>query len=133
MDHDLPQFEPVPLPVVISDAEALRGRNLRLEDTEVANAEALCHAGNVSAATAKITQLLHDGMRVQNLQFCLLGAVLSGSGDLVKTLLDAGVPVSLVNVKPAIQRKSLQILSLFLQYGWQINESEDWCLPPLLS
>ncbi|KAF2773795.1 ankyrin [Teratosphaeria nubilosa] len=133
MDYDLPQFEPVPLPAVIDDAEVLRGRHLRPEDTEIANAEALCHAGDVSAATANINQLLHAGTPVQKLQFCLLGAVLSGSEDLVQMLLNAGVPVSLVNVKPAIKRKSLQILSLFLHYGWNINESEDWCLPPLLS
>ena len=126
MDHDLPQFEPVPLPAIRSAAGSLRGRHLRPRDTEIANAEALCHAGDASAATANITQLLHAGIRAENLQFCLLGAILSGSEDLVQTLLDAGVPVRLVNVKPAIKRKSLPILSLLLQYGWKINKSEDW-------
>lgn len=133
MDQDLPQFEHVPLPAVISDAELLPRRKLRPEDTELANAEGLCHAGDASAATAKITQLIHAGMDVGKLQFCLLGAVLSGSEDLVQTLLNAGVPVGLVNVKPAIKQKPLKILSLFLQHGWKINEIEDWCLPPLLS
>lgn len=133
MDYDLPQFEPVELPPVISDAQALRDRQLQPENTELANAEALCHGGDVRAATASITRLLQTGTHVQDLQFCLLGAVLSESQDLVRTLLGVGVPASLVNVKPAIKQKSLYILSLFLQYGWNINEEEEWCIPPLLS
>ena len=90
MDHDLPQFEPVALPSVVSDADILRERRLRPEDTDIANAEALCYAGEVAAATAEITQLLQAGTHVERLQFCLLGAVLSGSQELVRTLLDAG-------------------------------------------
>lgn len=133
MDNDLPQFEPVDLPPAISDVQALRDRQLQPENTELANAETLCYSGNVYAATASITRLLQTGTHVQDLQFCLLGAVLSGSQDLVRTLLCAGVPASLVNVKPAIKQKSLYMLSLFLQHGWNINEEEDWCIPPLLS
>ncbi|KAK3616232.1 hypothetical protein LTR56_026093 [Elasticomyces elasticus] len=133
MDYDLPQFEPVHLPLVISDAEILCERQLRLENTKIANAEALCYAGDVSAATANITQLLQSGTHVQNLQFCLLGTVLCESQDLVRMLLDAGVPLNLVNVKSAIKQRSLPTLSLFLEHGWDINEREDWCLPPLLS
>ncbi|KAF2209962.1 hypothetical protein CERZMDRAFT_10564, partial [Cercospora zeae-maydis SCOH1-5] len=63
----------------------------------------------------------------------LLGAVLSGSQELVRMLLDAGVPIDLANVKAAIKQKSLSVLSLCLQHGWSINEAEDWCIPPLLS
>lgn len=133
MDYDLPQFEPVELPPAISDAQVLHARQLQPENTELANAEKLCYDGNVCAATASITRLLQTGTHVQDLQFCLLGAVLSESQDLVRTILGAGVPVSLANVKPAIKQKSLYMLSLFLQYGWNINEEEDWCIPPLLS
>lgn len=133
MDHDLPQFEPVGLPPPVSNAEILRERQIRSGNSEIGIAEALCLAGNVSAATADINRLLETGTHVQDLQFCLLGAVLSESQDLVRTLLDAGVPACLSNVKPAIEQKSLPILSLFLQHGWNINEREDWCLPPLLS
>lgn len=133
MNHDLPQFEPVELPTVSDDAKVLHDRQLRPENTEIANAEALCRAGDVCAATATITRLLQTGTHAQDLQFCLLGAVLSRSQGLVQILLGAGVPASLVNVKPAIKQKSLSMLSLFLQHGWNINEEEDWCLPPLLS
>lgn len=133
MDYDLPKFEPVALPSVVSDVQVLRDRQLRPENIDIARAEALCHAGDASAATAEITQLLRAGTNVQTLQHCLLAAVLAGSQNLVRTLLDAGVPVRLVNVKAAIDQKSPRILGLFLQHGWNINESEEWCLPPLLS
>ncbi|KAM3414640.1 Caskin-2 [Cercospora zeina] len=133
MDDDLPQFEAVELPPVVSDAQLLRERQLQPENTEIANAESLCYAGNVCTATASITRLLQLGTHVQDLQFCLLGAVLSGSQELVQVLLDAGVPVDLANVKAAIKQKSLAVLSLFLQHGWSINEEEQWCIPPLLS
>ncbi|KAK6401213.1 hypothetical protein LTR81_023639, partial [Elasticomyces elasticus] len=59
MDYDLPQFEPVDLPLIISDAEILCERQLRLENTDIANAEALCYAGDASAATANINVPLH--------------------------------------------------------------------------
>nr|POF13268.1 ankyrin repeat and sam domain-containing protein 1a [Quercus suber] len=133
MDYDLPQFESVGLPSPVSEAKILHDRQLRNENAETANAEALCHAGDVSAGIASITQLLQTGTHVQSLRFCLLGAVLSESEDLVRVLLDAGVPISIVDVKPAIRLKSLPTLSLFLQHGWKINEEEAWCLPSLLS
>lgn len=133
MDEDLPKFEPVGPPLVVSDEQILHDRQLQLKDTGLAKAEALCHAGDALAASTEISQLLQAGTDVQNLQFCLLGAVLAGSQALVWTLLHAGVPVRLVNIKPAIRRRDLAMLCLFLQHGWDINESEDWCIPSLLS
>ncbi|KAK3703395.1 hypothetical protein LTR37_014501 [Vermiconidia calcicola] len=136
MDDDLPDFEHVELidlPEAISDAEIMRNRQLEPKNIEMANAELLCHAGDVSGATAQITRLLQTGTHVQSLQFCLLGAILSGSEDLVRMLLGAGVPASMVNEQAAIKQKSLPMLSLFLQHGWDINEEEAWCLPSLLS
>ncbi|KAK3720450.1 hypothetical protein LTR37_003863 [Vermiconidia calcicola] len=136
MDDDLPDFEHselIELPPAISDADFLRNRQLRPENTEIANAELLCHSGDVSGATADITRLLQTGTHVQRLHFCLLGAVLSGSEELVRLLLGVGLPVSMDNVKPAIKQKSLPMLSLFLQHGWNINEEEAWCVPSLPS
>lgn len=133
MDDRLPTFEPIGPAPVISDAERLHARQIQPENPEIAKAEALCLAGDVDAATASVTKLLQTGTQSGSLQFCLLGAVLSRSEDLVRILLDAGVPVNLVNIKPAIENKSRPILSLFLQQGWDINEEEQWCLPPLLS
>lgn len=133
MDDNLPKFESVGPPLVVSDEQILHDRQLQLTDTGLAKAEALCHAGDALAASTEISQLLQAGTDVQNLQFCLLGAVLAGSQALVWTLLHAGVPVRLVNIKPAIRRRDLAMLCLFLQHGWDINESEDWCIPSLLS
>lgn len=137
MDSEWPQFDLVELPPAKSDAQIMRDhlqdRQLELENTELANAETLCYSGNVSAATAAITRLLQAGQHASGLQYCLLGAVLSESQDLVRILLGAGVPASLVNIKPAIKQKSLHILALFLQHGWNINEEEGWYIPPLLS
>lgn len=133
MDDGLPTFEPVGPAQVISDAERLHARQIRPENPELAKAEALCLAGDVDAATVSVTELLQTGTQSGSLQFCLLGAVVSRSEDLVRMLLDAGVPVNLMNIKPAIENRSRPILSLFLQHGWDINEEEQWCLPPLLS
>lgn len=133
MNHDLSQYAQVDLPPAISNAEMLYEQQLRSENNEIANAEALCHGVNDSAATADTTRLLQTGIHVQDFQFCLPGAVLSESQDLLRMLLDARVPTSLINVKSAIEEESLPMLSLFLQDGWSINEREDWCLPPLLS
>lgn len=129
----LPTFEPVRPAVVISDAEMLRTRQIQPENPEIARAEALCLAGHVEAARTSVTELLQNGTRTANLQYCVLGAVISRCEDLVRFLLDAGVPVNLVNIKSAIENKSLPILSLFVQKGWNINEEEQWDLPPLLS
>jgi hypothetical protein len=43
------------------------------------------------------------------------------------------VPVRLEVVKAAIARESVLLLSLFLEYRWNINEEEEWCIAPLLS
>lgn len=133
MDDALPIFEPISPAPVISDIEILHARQSNPDNPEVAKAEALCLAGDVDGATAIVNKLLQTGTHPESLQFCLLGAVLSSCEHLVRTLLNTGVPVNLTNIKSAIESSSLPILSLFLQQGWNINEEEQWCLPPLLS
>ena len=136
MDDDLPLVEVIEMvgpPNPISDAEILRRRQLQPENSDIAAAEALCTAGHVPAATASIKRLLQTDTRPRQLSYCLLGAILAWSDDLVQMLVDAGVPPNLGDVKAAIRQNSPPMLALFLQHGWNINEQEDKFLPPLLS
>lgn len=52
---------------------------------------------------------------------------------LVRKLLSLGVPVSMNLVESAVKRRSLDLLSLLLEYGLDINKEVEWCFPPPLS
>ncbi|KAF2770791.1 ankyrin [Teratosphaeria nubilosa] len=82
-----------------------------------------------------IKGLLERGITAHQLQTCLLRATESQRCEIVELLLRSGVPLSSLSlpVEPALQRCSFDILSLFLKYGWDINEEQEWCTPPLLS
>ncbi|CZT15072.1 uncharacterized protein RCC_00976 [Ramularia collo-cygni] len=137
--EDLPPFDmslfegsqPIPPPKVVSDEQHIRNRLLQ-PWTELTKAESLCYAGDVCAATTTINHILDKGTQPDELHYCLLAAILAGSESLVRVLLDNGVPIDSQNIKAAIRRKSSTMLSLFLHHGWDVNEQEDWCTPPLL-
>jgi hypothetical protein len=135
MDDDLPVFDepPIPLPSEISPVERLQRRQDQPTDPDIATVEALCQAGDVPAASAAISRLLESGTHAGDLQYCLLAAIVSGSEGLVRQLLEAGTSITVPNTQAAIEYKRIPILSLFLQYGWDINKEEDWCLPGLLA
>ena len=131
MDNDLPQLEPIEDLPVCSDAEI---RRLRLGPISplMRTAEAECRAGDTDRAIESVQRLLQAGMHVEDLQVCLLEAVQCGNEDVVQMLLFLGVPVRLETVKAAINQGSTPLLSRFLDYGWNINEAEAWCLPEVL-
>lgn len=90
-------------------------------------------ADDADCAFASVQDLLDTGTDPRDLQICLSRAAQSGHEDLVQMLLSIGVPVYLEAVKVAITKDSTRRLSMFLEYGWDINEEEAWCVPPLLS
>jgi hypothetical protein len=119
-------------PPRLTPEEELRQRQLEPDNPEIARAEALCQAGDVPAALAAIKQLLQKDTYLGKLQCCILAAIVSGSTDIVRLLLDSGLWVNVPNTKAAIEYKRIPILDLFLQHGWDINEDEAWCGPPAL-
>ncbi|KEQ75447.1 ankyrin [Aureobasidium namibiae CBS 147.97] len=52
--------------------------------------------------------------------------------DILDYLLQQGVPFTLRQIEPAIRKKSISMLDMFLRHGWDINEPESWSTPPLL-
>lgn len=137
LDDELPiSDQPFPSPRCIRDSERLHNLQHIPENAQTANTEALCHAGNVVDAKAAVTALLEDpanNVAPERLEFCLLGAIVAGNVELVKWLLDAGVPAGVSNAKAAIRKKSAPMLSLFVQHGLRINEPESPMHPPLLA
>ncbi|KAF2763782.1 ankyrin, partial [Teratosphaeria nubilosa] len=99
----------------------------------IERAEQACKSGDVLRAAICIEHLLRGGTPVEHLQYCLLAAVETENHELVRTLLHAGTPITSLVIKPALQQNSLCILSSFLEYGWDINQEEAWCIPPWLA
>lgn len=124
---ELPIFEHVE----DSPSHGVETQPLMASDPDIRAFEAICNAGGGDRAS--VQHLLHTCTNPRDLQACLTRAAQSGQEDLVQTLLSAGVPPSLGAVKAAIARESVLLLSLFLKHGWNINEEEAWCIPPLLS
>lgn len=127
---EMPVFgPPVDLPPFYSEPT----QELISSDPRMRVAEAACMADDADCASARVQDLLDTGTDPRDLQICLSRATQSGHEDLVQMLLSIGVPVSLEAVQVAITRESTWLLSMFLEYGWDINEEEAWCVPPLLS
>ncbi|CZT19206.1 uncharacterized protein RCC_05052 [Ramularia collo-cygni] len=127
---ELPVFEPIGEPPSFVGVETQLPVSA---DPDIRVIEAMCMAGDSDCASAGIQKLLQAGTNPQDIQICLTRAAQAGRGDLVQMLLSVGVPVSLGAIKAAITKESFQLLSLFLKHGWNINEEEAWCIPPLLS
>lgn len=128
--REMPVFgPPVDLPPFYSEPT----QELISSDPRMRVAEAACMADDADCAFASVQDLLDTGTDPGDLQICLSRATQSGHEDVVQMLLSIGVPVSLEAVKVAITRESTWLLSMFLEYGWDINEEEAWCVPPLLS
>ncbi|KXS96241.1 hypothetical protein AC578_5486 [Pseudocercospora eumusae] len=127
---DLPKLTPV------SESRLLTASEMRCIlgpiDPAVADAEARCRAGDVSVIPI-IQNLLEQGTIAQEFHTCLVEAVRSGSTHLVHQLLSFGVTVDVRSIRIAITDKALNILSLFVRYGWDINEHLEWCRPSPLS
>ncbi|KAM3417822.1 hypothetical protein BST61_g6047 [Cercospora zeina] len=128
---ELPVFEPVK-DSPSSDGEEVT-QSLISIDPKTRAVEAACRAGNADGAFAHVQHSLQTGTDPQDFQGCLTVAAQSGQEGLVQMLLSAGVLASQWAVKAAIKQDSVALLSLFLEHGWNINEQEAWCLPPLLS
>jgi len=132
MSDTLPSFEPAEDCPAISGAETRR----LLSDpmgVEVEEARQACKSGDVRRASLFIDDLQRDGMKIENLQLCLLDAVESEAHEVIRMLVIAGVPLSKMAIKPALLRNSLRFLSMFTEHGWDINCEEAWCIPPWLS
>jgi hypothetical protein len=104
------------------------------EDPEIARAEADCAASNINLprATASIQQLLDVGTDPRRLGTCLEKAAKSRNIDLVQFLLSVGVHISDADIKNAIRCKQIELLALYREHAWEINQEESWTLPPLL-
>lgn len=127
---EMPVFgPPVDLPPFYSEPT----QELISSDPSMRVAEAACMADDADRAFASVQDLLDTGTDPRDLQICLSRAAQSGHEDVVQMLLSIGVPVYLEAVKPAITKESTRLLSMFLKHGWNINEEEAWCIPPLLS
>lgn len=126
---DFPKFEPVSdLPSLTeSEMEFLFANN----DPCITDARARCSLGNVSAVPI-IADLAKRG-NSNILQICLPDAVRSRNTNLVRQLLRMGARVDNNAAQLAILAGQLNMLSLFIQYGWEINRNLEWCSPPPLS
>ncbi|KAK0257801.1 hypothetical protein LTS09_007415 [Friedmanniomyces endolithicus] len=100
---------------------------------KIAAIEAEYRAGDLSHLSSDIDELMREGTSAQYLQTLLLHAANLGDVLVVKKLLSVGVPISTNMISPAIRQRSLELLSLFLEYGWDINREVGWCYPPPLS
>ncbi len=127
----LPDFVPIGASPMLTAADVQK--LCQSSDPHIAAAEAQCRAGNSTYASASIDQLVQDGTPAESLQLCLLEATCSGDTALVRKLLSLGVPVNMNLMEPAIKRRSLDLLLLFLEYGLDINKEVEWCFPPPLS
>ncbi|EME39172.1 hypothetical protein DOTSEDRAFT_75051 [Dothistroma septosporum NZE10] len=128
---ELPVFEPIEYSQSSDDEETTQ--SLISLDPKTRAVEAACKAGNADRAFADVQHLLQTGTNPQDFQVCLIAAASSGQEGLAQMLLSAGVPASQWAVKAAIKQDSIPLLSLLIKNGWNINEEEAWCLPPLLS
>ena len=130
-NDELPIFIPVEASQALSDSEMKH--LFQSTNPKIAAAEAECEAGDLFHALISIDQLVQDGTPAQDLQICLLEATGSGNVPLVQRLLSFDVPVSIGAVSSAVCQGSLDLLSLFLKYGWDVNKEVEWCFPPPLS
>ena len=86
MSDTLPSFEPAEDCPAISGAETRR----LLSDpmgVEIEEARQACRSGDLSHASLFIDDLQRDGMKIENLQLCLLDAVESEAHELIRMLL----------------------------------------------
>lgn len=132
MDDVLPNFKPVENSPVLSSAE-MQHLLFKPTDRRLENAQQACKSLDVCRASLTIQHLQRAGIPAEDLQLCLLGAVESEAYDLIRVLLLAGVPLSALVIKPALEQNSLRTLSMFREHGWEINREEAWCIPPWLS
>ncbi|TKA65155.1 hypothetical protein B0A55_10978 [Friedmanniomyces simplex] len=128
---DLPCFLPIGTSPSLTDDEM--EVMFRSANPKVAALEAKCKAGDLSYVLGKVDQILQEGTVAQDLQICLQSAANARHMPLVEKLLSLGVPVNTSTAVPAIQQGSLELLSLYLGYGWDINKEMEWCIPPPLS
>nr|POE63630.1 isoform 2 of ankyrin-2 [Quercus suber] len=131
---DLPVFEPVEEGPQLTPAEL--DEMFRPSDPRLADARARCRKGDESVLPVldKLAQnLTQEGKSAQDLQVCLSPAVESGNESIVHKLLSLGIPMHIFMVPIAIRQKAVNILSLFLRYGWDINKEVEWCSPPALA
>ncbi|CAK3983506.1 ankyrin repeat domain-containing 50-like [Lecanosticta acicola] len=125
----LPEFTPLnAFPPSTGDAISISF----LTNPDIKAADDECLAGN-DHASVLVNQLIRTGIPPENLQTCLQNATHSGNGSLVEQLLAIGVPFDTGVLCTAIDRGALNMLSVFLTYGWEINRETNWCTAPLLS
>lgn len=131
MGDDLPVFETVDPPPIYTQAE-LQAASVDQVDPKLREAILSCRAGDPERASSSGSQLLREGVQADELNACLHGAAYSGNGEVVRMLLSAGVPGSLFAAPIAVKANSPSALAVLVRRNWDLNEEEDWCLPPLL-
>nr|POE63633.1 isoform 2 of ankyrin-2 [Quercus suber] len=123
---ELPEFEPIGDGPQLTPAEL--EEKSRPKDPRIADVWARCRMGDESVLPVldKLAKdLMQEGKSAQDLQVCLWAAVDSGHESIVHKLLFLGVPMHIYMVPIAVRQKALSILSLFLRYGWDINQYVD--------
>jgi hypothetical protein len=103
------------------------------EDPVIASVEADCATGDMSRATAGIQRLLDMGTDPRRLGSCCNKAAKSGNVELVRYILQIGVRISNTAIKDAIRNNRTDLLSLYQEFGWDLNQEESWTQPPLLA
>jgi hypothetical protein len=63
----------------------------------------------------------------------LHGAVQHDHPHIADYLLSKGVPAEMRFYQFAVQKKSYQMLEVFLKHKWDINQQVSYCKPPLLA
>lgn len=98
--------------------------------------EAICALKNGDlTATKKTTMKIRNDEDAQSrrLQYCLLQAVHTNNDSVVREVLSRGTTISKDALEAAIRAKALPLLSLFLEFGWNINKPLGSWQPPCLS
>lgn len=129
---DLPHFESADaFPKV--DCAALSRLLPTADFTQLKSVEAQLAVGKDDAAVAHVRELVQSGKSPGNLRLCLLESVRDRNERLAQVLVSGGAKFDVEVVKAAILNEALPLLSLLRRCGWDVNEPEAWCLPPLLS
>lgn len=126
----LPEFTPISAFPAINknEFEAM----FRCNDPALAAAIERCKQGD-EIALLLVQDLIKSGVLPEDLQNCLVNATSARCKSLVQGLLVLGIPIAPKAINLAIALKALDILSLFVAHGWNLNNAEEWCYPPPLA
>jgi hypothetical protein len=73
-----------------------------------------------------------ENQPMNSLKKFLVDAIRAKDVRIVELLLAKRTLFDLSHVQLAIEMRSIPILQLFFEHGWNINESVDWATPPTI-